>query len=454
MGVFSTWLTILAAAWPGQATQPAVSLGPTCVDGEMGFSIRPPADAQLVRHGPDEPGQRPTLFQLVSFPVQQRGWNLAVQVMRTAPGEPIADSAERIVERTVKHLGLTLLDRRPQKVDGRDAVRLSARGPFAGSEVHLFSVVVTATETKRFVVEFSGPAADVVELSATFEAILDSFRVLITSRDEAALRQASQAAVALLPSIVTQGMADRLTPTSYYRLLSNGKDVGYMVVSEKPRALRGTTGVQIIERGWLFESAGDIKRVENDLFVSNDLTQERWVNRVHHIGVATQQRSRGYALTQVEGVRQHDTLLVSHSAGPAPRLSGNKAFELSSDYIPQVLIRLLPRFLVGGKAEPVAFTCYDTKGSALLTRRYDPIGWDVIELDGKSVSAYRMEDRLGLTAEPAVMWVDRQGRLLRVRTGPIDMILTDKTRIDILYATRRAEAEAALRQLIDAARKR
>ena len=227
-----------------------------------------------------------------------------------------------------------------------------------------------------------------------------------------------------------------------------------MVVSETPRALRGTTGVQIIERGWLFESAGDIKRVENDLFVSNDLTQERWINRVHQIGVATQQRSRGYALTQVEGVRQHDTLLVSHSAGPAPRLSGNKAFELSSDYIPQVLIRLLPRFLVGGKAEPVAFTCYDTQGGALLTRRFDPIGWDVVELDGKSVSAYRLEDRLGLTAEPAVMWVDRQGRLLRVRTGPIDMILTDKSRIDLLYATRRAEAETQLKQLIEAVRTR
>ena len=454
MGVLSIGITILAAAWPGQATQPAVSLGPTCVDGEMGFSIRPPVDAQLVRHGPDEPGQRPTLFKLISFPVSQRGWSLTVQVMRTTPGEPMADSAERIVERTVKHLGLTLLDRRPQQVDGREAVRLSARGPFAGSEIHLFSVVVTATETKRFVVEFSGPAADVVELSATFEAILDSFRVLITSRDEIALRQASQAGMALLPSIVARGMADRLIPTSYYRLLSNGKDVGYMVVSERSRSLRGTAGVQIIERGWLFEPTGEIKRVENDLFAGNDLKQERWVNRVHQIGVATQQRSRGYALTQVEGVRQHDTLIVSHSAGPAPMLSGNKAFELSGDYLPQVLIRLLPRLLVGGKTEPVAFTCYDTQGGALLIRRYDPIGWDVIELDGKSVSAYRVEDRLGLTAQPAVMWVDRQGRLLRVRTGPIDMILTDKTKIDILYATRRAEAEAALTQLIDSARKR
>ncbi|HUW83376.1 MAG TPA: hypothetical protein VMZ31_11320 [Phycisphaerae bacterium] len=454
MGVFSIWLTILAAAWPGQATQPAVSLGPICVDGEMGFSIRPPADAQLLRHGPDEPGQRPTLFQLVSFPIQRRGWNLAVQVMRTAPGEPIADSAERIVERTVEHLGLTLLDRRPQQVDGRDAVRLSARGPFAGSQIHLLSAVVAATETRCFVVEFSGPAADVAELEATFEAILGNFRVLITSRDEAALRQASQAAVALLPSIVAQGMADRLAPTSYYRLLSDGKDVGYMVVSEQARSVRKAEGVQIVERGWLFESTGDIKRVENDLFVSNDLTQERWVNRVHQIGVATQQRSRGYALTQVEGVRQHDTLLVSHSAGPAPTLSGDKAFELPGDYISQAMIRLLPRFLVDSKTQPLAFTCYDTQGGALLTRRYDPIGWNVIELDGKSVSAYRLEDRLGLTAEPAVMWVDRQGRLLRVRTGPIDMILTDKSRIDLLYETRRAEAEAALTQSIDAARKR
>ena len=75
-------------------------------------------------------------------------------------------------------------------------------------------------------------------------------------------------------------------------------------------------------------------------------------------------------------------------------------------------------------------------------------------LDGKNVSAYRVEDRLGLTAEPAVMWVDRQGRLLRVRTGPIDMILTDKSRIDLLYATRRAEAETQLKQLIEAVRTR
>jgi hypothetical protein len=452
MGVLPIWITIIAAAWPGQATQPTVSLGPTCVDGEMGFSIRPPADAQLVRHGPDEPGQRPTLFQLVSFPVQQRGWNLAVWVMRTDPGEPIADSAERIVERRVKHLGLTLLERRPQQVDEREAVRVSARGPFAGSEVQLFSVVVTATETKRFVVEFSGPAADVAELRETFETILDSFRVLITSRDEAALRRASQAAVALLRSIVDQGMADRLVPSSHYRLLSDGKDVGYMIVSERARSMRKVAGVQIVERAWLFEATGEIKRVENDLFVSRDLKQERWVNRVYQIGVATQQRSRGYAVTQVEGVRQHDTLLVSHSAGPAPMLSGNKAFDLPGDYLPQVLIRLLPRFLLDGKAEPVAFTCYDTQDGALLTRRYDPIGWDVIELDGKSVSAYRVEDRLGLTAEPAVMWVDRQGRLLHVRTGPIDMILTDKARIDMLYAARRAEAETVLTQLIDAAR--
>jgi len=454
MGGFAIFLSIFSVAWLGQASQPAVPLGPTCLDGEMGFAIRPPADAKVVRHGPDEPGQRPALFQLVSFPVPQRGWALAVQVMRTPPGEPIADAAERIVERTVKHLGLTLLDRRPQQVDGREAIRLSARGPFGGTEIYLLSAVVVATETKRFVVEFSGPAADVAKLGDTFEAILDSFRVLITSSDEVALRRASQAAVRLLPSIVAQGMADQLVPTSYYRLLSDGKDMGYMVVSERVRSLRGAAGVQVVERGWLFEPTGEIKRIENDLFVSNDLNQERWVNRVHQIGVATQQRSRGYALTRVEGVRRGDTLLVAHSVGPTPTLSSDKVFGLSSDYLPQALIRLLPRFLVGGKTDPVAFTCYDTKGSGLVTRRYDPVGWDAIELDGKSVSGYRLEDRLGLMASPAVMWVDRQGRLLRVRTGPIDMILTDKTKIDLLYKTRRAEAEAELTQLVEAARRR
>jgi hypothetical protein len=112
-----------------------------------------------------------------------------------------------------------------------------------------------------------------------------------------------------------------------------------------------------------------------------------------------------------------------------------------------VLTRILPRFLPFDSRGIYAFTCYNSQGRGLVTRRYDLVGPDSIDVAGSTVAGYRIEDRQGVAAEPAVLWVDAAGRLLKARTGQLEMIQAEKRRVDLLYASRCAGAEAELRAL-------
>jgi len=445
MGICSLGVLLLAAvATPADAP---IDLGDPYVDGQVGFSIRPPVGAAVLRHSPDEPAQQADLFLVVSFPLVERKWNLAVEMMMVPPGQTVSDAADRVIVGTVERLGLALQNRAKRSVGGRDAVVISAGGAVSGGELHFSCAVVEATESKRFVVELTGPAGQADALTATFATILDGFRVLISPDQEAALREASQAGVRLLKLAVAEGLDSRLEPEQYHRFVKDGKDVGFTRITEQPQAVHHCVGVQVSQSTWLFDPSGAVKRSRSSLFVSNDLTKERWTVRIDQIIPAQDDKPRRYAFTEDRGLAQHDKLVVSVAVGPSLEQPGSRVFELPPDYLQRALVQLLPRFLPLDTPATYAFTCHDGQTNSLATLRYELIGKESIELSGQSVIAYRIEYRLGLAGEPAVLWVNRQGRLLRARSGRLQTIRAEKPQIELLYQSRCAQAQAELETL-------
>jgi hypothetical protein len=445
MGICSLGVLLIAAvAAPADAP---VELGAPYVDGQVGFSIRPPVGAALVRHTPDEPAQQPDLFLVVSFPLVERKWNLAVEMMMVPPAQTVSDTADRVIATTVERLGLTLQSRRKRSVGGRDAVVVSAAGAVSGGELHFSCAVIEATESKRFAVELTGPAGQADALTATFAVILDGFQVLISPDQEAALRKASQAGVRLLKLAVAEGLDSRLEPEQYHRFVKDGKDIGFTRIAEQPQAVRHSVGVQVSQSTWLFDPSDAVKRSRSSLFVSNDLTKERWTVRGDQIIPAQDGKSRRYAFTEDRGLAQHDKLVVSVAVGPSLRRPDSQVFELPPDYLQRALVHLLPRFLPLDTPATYAFTCHDGQTNSLATLRYELIGKESIELSGKSVIAYRIEYRRGLAGEPAVLWVNRQGRLLRARSGRLETIRAEKPQIELLYQSRCTQAKDELETL-------
>jgi hypothetical protein len=446
MAAWCTWLALIAAAQAGSGAQGPVPLGPSYVDAQAGFSVRPPVGAAVIRHQPDEPGQRPDLFQVVSFVLQEPHWNLAVEMMIVPPEQSLADSAGRILANAEQRLGLKRQEQRTGQVGRRDAVIFSARGLLSQVEVCCFCAVVQVSRSRRFVVELTGPAEQAQPLEATFAAVLNSFEVLIDPNQEGVLQRASQAGERLLREVAASGLAEHLVGERYYRFVKDGKDVGYVAITEEPYAFRYRPGVHIGEQGWLFDDPpGGIQKFQTDLFVANDLRNERWASRVQQVLPADPNQPRRCLATSEQGLGQQDKLVVSFAADAPGQQPANKVFELPSDYLPQVLTRILPRFLPLDSRGIYAFTCYDSQGHCLVTRRYDLVGQDSIDVAGSAVAGYRIEDRQGVAAEPAVLWVDGAGRLLKARTGQLEMILAEKRQVDLLYGSRCAEAETQLR---------
>jgi hypothetical protein len=446
MAVWCSWLALMAAAQAGSGAQGPVPLGPAYVDAQAGFSVRPPVGAAVIRHAPDEPGQRPDLFQVVSFVLQEPRWNLAVQMMIVPPEQSLADSAGRILGNAEQRLGLKRQEQRTGQVGRRDAVIFSARGLLSQVEVRCFCAVVQVSRSRRFVLELTGPAEQGPALEASFDAVLSSFEVLIDPNQEAVLQRASQAGERLLREVAASGLVEQLAGQRYYRFVKDGKDVGYVAITEEPYAFRYSPGVHVVEQGWLFDDPpGGIRKFQADLFVANDLRKERWTSRAQQILPVEQGQPRRYLASSEQGLGQQDKLVVSFAADTAGQQPANRVFELPSDYLPQVLTRILPRFLPLDSRGIYVFTCYDSQGHCLATRRYDLVGQDSIDVAGSTVAGYRIEDRQGAAAEPAVLWVDAAGRLLKARTGQLEMILAEKQQVDLLYGSRCTGAEAELR---------
>ena len=475
-----------APAQPDAA--PARVLGPSGEDGEgggpvlgepfeslgLGIALRRPAGSKVIRHvGGD-----------VEFIHEKKKWNLKVARMPLTQSMPLetstdADGARRtgLLEVTVDRLKDTLPGAAVLRNDvvrvgdidvGMIALRhvkgletlLSQQALVRASDRMYYTLTLTSPGSKASGKE---PGDDPAERQAVeaFGEVIDTVRLL----DQRPLVRDQEdriyATLALFVNLGGQGKIEsRLIPQQWFRVLHNGKDIGYLYAIEetadgipgdasggaalrrkKPAGRRGGGAEGILIGTRSRTAAGEDARIDAEswMFCSSDRRLEQWstlqvVQNLkdqsefdHATTVGSSSRRVGRRLDRQANeqglrfdkedpnqppVREIDdyVLDVTHSSkseGTEPFTQG-----VADPYIPQALSHLLPRLLPVDQPKKYLFAVYVPEVRKVMYRYVDVGEEKRLTFQGESMRAVPISDRIGVEGSVTTHYMTIDGKYL------------------------------------------
>jgi len=414
------------------------------VDGTFGFSIRPFAEATVIR-------QKETVedgdVELVQFLNYRLNWGLAVRLARTtralSPDEMLEGLAEKLAR---SNPDIEIFRKDKLTLAGRPAVRLAGSCTVGRSRWLRQQAVIFLRPDEFFVIIFNAPLGYRAQVEPLFDAIVGSFEILRSEVMREQIEKALERGARFLSSVdLRRRPADNLIQEGYMRFVIDGRDAGYVWLQERRTTFEKRDGVFLRQEGWLFEPDGTVKRQLSEIFASDDMTRERWSTRAEVIPPAEGSTPPRVLVTLEQGMREGDKLVLAYTGSPNAVKMTDKVLELPDGYAPQALFSLFPRMIDLSRPDLYAFAAYNSDRRGFVIRTLRVVGRQDILLDGRSVRTTRLEDSEGLVPPITENYVDPQGRLVRVVAGKLEMIATPPERIRSLYGEKVAAVDRALR---------
>ena len=440
-------------------------LGPAFESRSAGISLRPFANAKEIQNAavPD---------QVVQFVSDERRWDLKVSRIRLTEPVPLVaykDAEGRtkpgLVEQTVQQIKRTLPGAEVLREDttniGQGEVGLVIVRYAAGSAVRLAQhALIQANDQLYYVLEFTTPGKPKTDLTEedpreaeavqAMAQMLDSVKLL----DLGAIRQDQVDRLirtrALLVNWHPKRLRESLVPEMWLRLVRNGKDIGYTYVIEEVDEPRGTAsgGVRIGVRSRTIPDDGFQVDTESWLQVSYDRRHEDWSNvavvkslkdgRVDHSSEVGTSRRHSRPVADELDKRQMSMLesyiLEVKSIGKSATAVPVKR-ELPPMYLPQALGHLLPRILPLREAKSYMFYSYVNEQGELMARYVDVGPEQSVTLDGSTVRAIPIGDRIKYDGSVTTHWMSPDGKYLgsENRDAKIQILPTDRATLEKLW---------------------
>jgi len=422
----------------------SLQLGAAFEGGAAGITFRPPADCKQIRRAgvPDE---------IVQYLNEKEQWTLKVSRFNLEKKVPITtwvDDAGKeqdgVLENTIKTLqransGGEIVRQDVVNLDDKPVGLIGMRFAIGVSDRLLQQAIIQENELVYFVMEFASPGAKAgtpldqdnpAERRAVemFSTILDTVKLL----DRTAIRRDQDERLyrtrALYVNINEQRLRAALIPEQWFRLIREGKDVGYSYVVEEPRKADGSPGVQIGIRARSVPEDGTQVDAESWLFMSFDRKGEDFSNIALYQS-ATQPRTytsefgssihrlKPMADTGVGGLNNKgvklgdeykiDVTYFGKSANAQPL-----SLDLPPYYLPQALGHLLPRLVPLNTPKTYMFASYVSDAHRVMMRYID-VGEPVnVKLGKDTVAAVPIKDRIGLEGTTTIHYMSLDGAYL------------------------------------------
>jgi len=433
-------------ARPARAEQPP--LGDRYVDGAFGFAIRPPQGSQVDRQilAVASGG-----IQVVEFVRPSGPWRLAVTRCSTDRAVTVEEMLKGLpVDLIRRRPGGQILARRKAVIAARQAAVVAVSYFAEGVAWYVQEAVVWLEPTEFFRITFRTPLKDRAEATEAFEAVVRSFELIHSEQVLQTIHQATERGIGLLARLDGKRLLDKLVPESWFRFVIDGRNVGYLHVTESAAKRDGRPGVRIQEQTWMFEQDGSCKHIVSDFFLSDELDNEAWFSRMDSIFPPDKTNPLRRMTVIEQASRIEDTLVVARYDEPGQPEPDSQVLRLPKAYIPTVVQRLLPRLLDLSNRQLYAFGAYSSERRGVVTRTVRVVGVGTATIDGRRVRGYRLEDCEGISPPATEIFVDRDGRLLQVVSGKVVMLASTKQRIEQLYAAKRTAAQELLRKTLPA----
>ena len=194
----------------------------------------------------------------------------------------------------------------------------------------------------------------------------------------------------------------------WFLLRTKGKDVGFRREAEATVRREGLNGYEVTIHVMLDLPNLERQTLKHTMFVTPDLKAERWTKQLR-IGSG----DRAQLITE-EGLKQQELIVCDVSAAGGTR--SRKKQLPAGIYLPQAVGMLLPRLMDLTKPAGYTFAAYNTEGNNFDRRTFTVVGPERISLAGRQIEAIRALDRPAAAEAPATLYLDAQGRLLRMET--------------------------------------
>jgi hypothetical protein len=237
-----------------------------------------------------------------------------------------------------------------------------------------------------------------------------------------------------------------------YEIRVAGRPIGYLTrrftrenepLQRPGRVSNAKEGLRVRERSYRFADDGTVHVSRIDLFSSRDAETdlyELWQARIPPADAP----DPTVVVTRDQCVREGDTLFSTYTTSQDPSLpQPRQPLKLDAAYLGLAWTRLLPALLGPREREMHAFTIYDSETRALVSHAIKYLG--PRPLPGTETEAHAFETQAGFVEQPAVVYTDAYGNLLRYECGPLVLKLSSAPAIEARFGPRRDAANLRLR---------
>ncbi len=437
-------IALCVAAAPPTASAPGSpggTLGAVYTDPVFGFSLRPPVDAVPVTVRRSDSRTR---LERVRFAVEPKRWAMTVSIHAAAGSTTPSAILDALRDERQNRVGDVRVDARSeQRVAARDAATGSFRLRVGGADWIEHVTVVAMPPNRSLVLRLESPDASSSDADRALAATLATLRFPGSELTDNIVSRATLEGRSLLERVKQRLGTLQLLPETYLRITREGRNVGLVRRTEQ-RVSDGTTTEIVVEVHTFSFSDDEPPRESRSVTRTNhNLSSEHWEYEAWTARPDPDGRLMRQPVEIDRGLRERSMLALSFTSTPGQMLLANAAREVPAGYFPQAVIRLLPRLVDLGKPAIYAFPCYSRELRGIVTRIVRTGGEEFIDVDGKSINAYRISDRETVLGPDTHSVVDEAGHLLRVVRGRETFIPIAKTEAERMLHDRLAAYRAA-----------
>lgn len=418
------------------------------VDGSYGFSIRPPADWRIVRQRvPERRGV--TLVQMFHPISGGQAEEIILKQTSTTQTVPMDEMLKRVAQNLeLEFSNLEVQSQQLQTIAGKPGAVLAATFFREGVRRLRLQAIIQQEPQSYYVILYDGPASLRRTSEPLFNLVISSFRLIQSEVDEKALSTALEEGEKFLGSIEPDDLKNAMIPEETLQFELDGKVIGFVLLRQMEHVREGKPGIAMRERGWTFDAGGQARRLQANLFLSNDMEIEHWKTSVTTLVPESPKQPAYLEVALEEGLRAGNILLSNQAYSLSQPTTENPPTKLPATYISRLLARMLPRLVEDiSTKRMLAFVTFDHSRAGLVAK--------VVEFEGRSElpsgasrgPVFKVNDREGLAAKPTSIYFDDRDRTVLVEAGELKMTPTTPEAMEKLFGSRIDEAEGRMAQL-------
>lgn len=423
-------------AAPAPSPKGTLSSPHAYIDGSFGFSLVFPVEAEFER---EKRIVSPTELTIVRFVHLAHVWSLAVHLITeerpVAPADMLEKTAAQLARETE---GFKVIRSEAVAIGSLEGARFAGSFQSDDHEWLRQQAFIRKSPREYYALILVTPLPDQPIAVAAFEEIVASFRILRSELQQQRLDAALKSSVDFKIQVADDpakmkalGLQD-----NYLRYIEDGKEIGFRHTLQKPGHITGRPGILIKEWAWMFREDQSITQIQQAQFISLDLAYSEWDYRTRVFTPKTE--GKPHSLFGIEmGLLNEGMLLVNYTPTfNAASLKEKAIINVDPSFGSPAWYAILPQLLDLKKPELYAFSAYDSNRRGMVLRTYEVNGPKRIFLDGRQLEAFRIRDCEGLLPPFNEIDVDATGRILRAKSGEVELIATTEKYVEQTYGER------------------